>query len=430
MRLRHSGQWIGAVALGMLWLCVPALAGSELAPGDGSNLAAGDGSSANNDRLEPGLYPTDPVLASNAGVAEPYDPFFDVDWSVALRGSYTKSTDGERFDTLVVPSVSLEHIGSRSAMRFEGSAEVTRPKDGQIDVTGLRLGLNAGYRLDRETRINASGELTLSQDLPGTPGVSTAISSPPQILTGSTELGVTRSFGKFNVGVTGGLKRRVYGETGFFNGTTVDNSNQNYWSTVSTLRLGYQATPIFEVFGEAGLGRDMFDADSTAIDATTTTLRGGVTGRWNTTLEATASAGLGLRRFDNDSAGEIVTRLYDASITYKPDPTWAFTAGLSTNVEPPAPDDTGNTKVSYVANARVGYTVNSWLALRAAANWTTARFEGTPATETGYGYGLGADYRLNRHTALTADYGFDHSDSTLNGVDDAHRITMGVTISR
>jgi len=27
---------------------------------------------------------------------EPYDPFFDVDWSVALRGSYTKATSGER----------------------------------------------------------------------------------------------------------------------------------------------------------------------------------------------------------------------------------------------------------------------------------------------------------------------------------------------
>ena len=86
--------------------------------------------------------------------------------------------------------------------------------------------------------------------------------------------------------------------------------------------------------------------------------------------------------------------------------------------------------MSYLANARVGYTVNSWLALRAAANWSTARFEGSTATETGYGYGFGADYRLNRHTALTADYGYDHSDSTLNGVDDAHRITMGVTVSR
>ena len=73
---------------------------------------------------------------------EPYDPFFDVDWSVALRGSYTKATGGEHFDVLLVPTVSLDHLGTRSAINITGSAEIVRPMEGQIDVSALRLGLH------------------------------------------------------------------------------------------------------------------------------------------------------------------------------------------------------------------------------------------------------------------------------------------------
>jgi hypothetical protein len=86
--------------------------------------------------------------------------------------------------------------------------------------------------------------------------------------------------------------------------------------------------------------------------------------------------------------------------------------------------------VDYSANAEVAYTVNSWLALRALADWNSARFVGSANTETGYGLGAGADYKVNAHTALSADYNFDHTDSSSNGVQDAHRVTVGITLSR
>ena len=64
------------------------------------------------------------------------------------------------------------------------------------------------------------------------------------------------------------------------------------------------------------------------------------------------------------------------------------------------------------------------------ADWNSARFVGSANTETGYGLGVGADYKVNAHTAVTADYNFDHSNSTSNGVQDAHRVTVGITLSR
>lgn len=417
----------GAAAIGALCLAVPVLAASDHSTGDGSD--------PDNERLLPDVYPADPVLSSGEWLREPYDPFFDVDWSVALRGSYTKSNSGERFDILLVPSASLEHIGTRSAINLDASAEIVRAGDGgAIDIGALRLGLQSGYDLDSVTRVTANGNLALTRATPGTPGLSSTVAIPHQTTSGGFDVGVTRQFGKFNIGLTGAAQRNIYGPTTLTSGVVVDNSEQNYWALDSGLRVGFQATPIFEVFGQAGLGRDIFDHASTALgvhpNATDTTLEGGVTGRWNDILEVTASAGVGLRRFDAAGLGDVVTQLYDAQVTFTPDPTWRMTAGFATTVAPPGPDAGGTTRVDYAANAEVAYTVNSWLALRALADWYSARYAGSPNTETGYGFGAGADYKVNAHTSVSAEYGYDHSESTANGVQDAHRVTVGLTVSR
>jgi hypothetical protein len=399
-----------------------------------SDHSSGDGSDADNDRLLPGQYPADPVLENGDWLREPYDPFFDVDWSVALRGTYTKSTSGDRFDVRLVPTISLDHQGTRSAINFTGSAEIVRPTDGQIDVSALRLGLSTGYALDSVTSLTANGNLSVTREVAGTPGIASNIAIAPQTISGGVELGVTRQFGKFNVGVTGAVDRDIYGQTTLTDGSVVDNSEQNVWSLDAGLRVGFQATPIFEVFGQAGLGRDVFDLPSSVLlvkpDATTASLQGGVVGRWNETLEATASTGVVLRRFDDASLGEVSAQLYDARVTFTPDPTWRMTTGFTTKVGPPGPNAGGTTRIEYGADAEIAYTVNSWLALRALADWSTARFEGSAATETGYGWGAGADYNVNAHTAVTADYGYDYSDSTVNGVQDAHQVTVGITVSR
>lgn len=420
-------QIAGLAGATALCLVAPVLAASD--------HAMGDGAKSDNARLLPDVYPSDPVLASSVGPREPYDPFFDVDWSVALRGTYTKASDGERFDVRLVPSISLEHIGTRSAISLDSSAEIVRYTDSDtVDIGALRLGLQAGYDLDSVTRLTGNANFSLTQQTPGTPGLASNIAIAPLTTSGGGDVALTRRFGKFSVSVTGAAQRNLYGTTTLTDGSVTDNGEQNYWALDSGLRLGLQATPIFEVFGQAGVGRDMFDYPSAALgvsaDANDYTLKAGVTGRWNEVLEVTGSAGLGLRRFDVASLGEVVTELYDAQVTFTPDPTLRMTAGFATTVTPPGPNGSGTTRVDYAASAQVAYTVNSWLALRALADWNTARFEGSSNVETGHGYGFGADYKVNAHTAVTVDYDYDYSDSSANGVQDAHRATMGITLSR
>ena len=145
-------------------LCVLCLSAPVLAASDHSS---GDGSDANNERLQAGVFPAEPVLASGETLREPYDPIFDIDWSTSLRGTYTEGTGGERFDVRLVPTISFDHQGSRSAINITGSAEMVRPRDEKIDVSALRLDLSGGYQLDSVTALQANANLTLTQDIVG-----------------------------------------------------------------------------------------------------------------------------------------------------------------------------------------------------------------------------------------------------------------------
>jgi hypothetical protein len=371
-------------------------------------------------------------LTEGDRVQEPYAPPFDLNWSLGLRGTYTTGSEGDRYDTRLVPAVALDYAGSRSSLGLDGTAELVRSEDGDIDVSALRLGLSGDYALDSVTTLNANADLSLSQDVVGTPGLASDILVAPQNWSGSAEASVDRQFGLFNVAVSAVVARNTYGETMLANGSSIDNSDQDYWSADGTLRVGYQATPIFQVFGEAGLGRDMFDtaSGSDLPDATDSTLRAGVTARWSERLEASVSTGMAFRRFDADRLGSFQTQLYDASLSYRPNSTVVLTAGLTTEVTPPGPDASGTARVEYEATADAAYTVNSWLSLRAGAAWNYAEYSGSSDTSSGHALSAGADYQVNGHTAVNADYDYAYSDRQSTGVQDAHRFSLGLTVAR
>jgi len=384
-------------------------------------------------RLAPGVYPAAPVPQEFAVPSEPGHPPVEIDWSLGLKGSYSHTTSGERFVTTLTPAVTATHQGVRTDLVFDGDAELARDNDGTLGVTSLNLDLSGTTRLDRDTTASGGASLKLSRDLPSTPGLDPMITDPALSVTGTVDGALERQFGRFNLGLTGALARTVYGPTTRTDTGVTDNSNQNVWEGDVTLRLGLQATPIIEVFGEAGLGRDWFDrtgAGGIKPDATSRTLRAGLAGSWNGLLSASASVGIAQHDFDNAGLSDITARLYDASVTYSPDSTVNLTASLATTVEPTGVDSGGTARVAHRATASADYTVNSWLRLRASADWGRSWLEGSSETETRHGAGFGADYRFNRHTAVSADYAYAHRDNSASGTFDSHTVSLGVTVRR
>lgn len=412
------------VALATTCLCAPVLA----------QPFGADGSETDNERLRPGIYPAAPVLDDYGVPVEPHHPPFDIDWSVGLRGTLTQSTSGQTFVTRLTPQFSALYDGSLADITANGSAEIAKPSgQDNVTITNMRLGLSADMALDNVTRLSGNAAFGLSKDLPGSLDLNPQLVVPPQVMSGSLGVGIDRQFGLFNVGVDAEAARTIYGPSTRRDTGETDNADQNRWTASGNLRVGYQITPIFEVFTQAGLARDFFDVagvNGEKADATNRTLRAGVSGSWNNILTASVSAGVGQRIFHAGNVGDVTTQLYGASLSFTPDPTVLMTASLETTLEPAGPDNAGTARIQNTALANLAYTVNSWLRLRASADWSTTQFVGSTETENRYGVGAGADYSVNSHTALSADYGYGRRDNSSRGQSDSHQVSLGITLSR
>lgn len=413
----------------LVMLAVTAQAGAAQA-----DPLAPEVSKSDNERLLPGIYPAPPVPEGFGVADEPGQKPFHLDWSVGLKGTITSTTNGSSFVTTLNPQFTATHAGRRMDIVVDGAAELARSQDGAIAVPALRLGLSTTTELDRDTRLDAETTLELTRQLPGSVGLDPRVIEAPQVLSGALGLGVERSFGRFNLGVRGDAARVVYGATQRSDTGLTDNSDQNLWRGEASLRLGYQLTPILEVFGQASVERSWFDQASPTLgvrtDATDRALRAGLAGKWNGIVTASASVGVGQHDFDASSLSDITTQLYDASLTFTPDPKLNLTAAFSTRVEPTGTDTSGTARVTHLASAKADYVVNSWLRLRAKADWGNSVLEGSGETERRYGFGAGADYKFNSRTALSADYVYDHRDNSRTGPNDAQIVSLGITLRR
>ncbi|MHB1110523.1 MAG: outer membrane beta-barrel protein, partial [Devosia sp.] len=407
LRARHRDsitrlRLLAGVALAAWAGGAPGLAGEFNAMGDGSE-------STNADLLDDSTAGCENCVLD----APPHEwdaPYFDLDWSLALRGAYVRDADGEHYEALAVPSVTLTHRTMRGGYDVSTSAELAKSSLDTYRLAALRAAAGGDYRLDALTSISGNLDLSLTQDSPGAPGIANNIAAAP--IVGSAEAGVavTRAFGFFDVGLRGRASRTVYGPTTLVDATVVDNSAQNNWTVGTGLRLGYAVTPILTAFVDGSAGYQFYDLPSPIylekLDAVDYAVRAGLGAKWSSVLEAEGSIGLGLRRFAVPAFGEVVSTLYDAKLTFRPDETVALGGTFSTAIGAPGPSSGGLARIEYAAAADASYRLNTWLKLRASVGWRHALLVGTTTTETGYNAGTGLDYLLNEFATLTADYAY------------------------
>lgn len=408
--------------------------GGLQAPLAGEFNAMGDGSNATNaDLLADGTAACENCVL-DVPPHEWDDPYFDLDWSLSLRGAYVRDEDGEHFEALVVPEATLIRQTMRGGYEVSARAELARTSLDAYRLAALSAAVASDYQLDAVTGIAANLDLSLSQDSPGAPGIAAGVAIAPVVGSAAGEASVTRQFGYFDVSLRGSASRTVYGTTTQADGTIVDNSAQNNWQVGSGLRIGYAVTPVLTAFVDGSAGYQFYDLPSPVylqkLDAADYAIRTGLGAKWTSVLEAEGSIGLGLRRFAEPAFGEVVSTLYDAKLTFRPDETLSLAGAFSTSIGAPGPDSGGLARIEYEASADASYQVNTWLRLRASAGWRHAALAGTADTETGYDAGAGLDYLLNEFTTLTADYSYAWAAEPPGPGEEEHRITLGVTFAR
>ncbi|MDB5538811.1 MAG: hypothetical protein JWQ89_538 [Devosia sp.] len=425
MRTRTAGIAASATALALLAL--PAAAG-EFYP-------HGDGSGTNN----PGLT-LDATTACEDCLSEPPyewgDAPFDLDWSLGLRGGIRQDgSGGERtYEIVALPEFTLRHETLRGGYEIGMEGDVSYDAGGTLRINALTARAEGDYRLDQLTTLEGRASLAASQDDPADLDAVPSVVSEPLVVTGTGEASLLRNLGALDLTLRGKVGRVVNGETVYDDDTTLDNSFENTTLYGGGARLGYKLTPGLTAFIDAEAERELYDQPSPSLrvklDNVTYAGRGGLNLKYGETLELEGSLGLGYRDFGDDTLADFSAVLYDARAVFRPDETLALSGTFSTTISSPGNASVATARLAYEAVGEVSYQLNPWLRLRGDAAWSEAHYQGIDTDEHSWEIGTGADYLLNEHTDLTADYSFLRTEKTPAPATDEHQVTLGVRLHR
>lgn len=385
------------------------------------------------DRLRPGIYPAAPAAYTPTSSEAPAGPF-DLGWSIGLRGTQISSNQGNSFTLRLRPEVELRSAGTIADTLIRGHVELARGDGNTITPTHAALQGTVASQIGVNTRVQGDAGLTFERELVGTPGLDAQIIRPADLTTANVGLGFDHSMGRFNLGVKGQVDRVVYGATERRDTGLTDNADQNHWKGNATLRVGYQITPVFEAYGEGALGRYWFDQASRSsglfADAYTRSVKAGVSGNWQDVVSAHAALGVGQYLRTEGNQPDITTRLYEAGVTYRPNPSLGLTALVETTIEPTGADNSGAVRVANKGQLSANYQVNTSLGVRANAELSRSEVEGNGEVEDRRGAGVGADFGVTNRTKLSADYNYAHRANSATGTFDSHQLSVGVTLKR
>ncbi len=357
-----------------------------------------------------------------------------IDWSVGLRGSYTSnSLTGGKPGLSLTPEVSLTLGGESSQTSFGSGAEVIVDGTGQARIADVHAGIEHSFKLSPSTLLESSIEGTLSQADRDSTDLPVNTLHAPLVFDSEAQASVTQDFGRFDGKLTLDGQRQSRTATTLDDLSTIDNTHQNFWQGGATLRLGYEVTPLLTVFAEGEASVQKFDAVDPALlvylDGRRYELRGGVSYARGSVVSAEASIGRGWLDYIDGSLVDQQSWVYNGSLTLRPDETLSLTAALETTLGP-SEDVAGDTDAGYTLTGSANYLVNPWVTLRGTANWDYTVTLGTGDVASGYGVGVGLDYRSSRHIVWTADYSFAREHAPPVPQNDTHTVLLGVRVTR
>jgi hypothetical protein len=360
-------------------------------------------------------------------------PASQVDWQLALRGAYRVDAGVSSYELVAAPSVSVMHKARGREVNIDAGLEIVAPLQDTMRVRSGDLSLQAAVALDAQTLGQFRAGIEISQADTGDSSLPAGISIAPVVVSGAAEATVTRQFGSFFSALRGSVDRDVYGDSGLAAGGWQGNSDRNRTGLEAGLRLGSEVAAHVNAFVEGGVRRDLYDAASTTFgvkaDSWTYLVKTGLTGNWHDVVTGEISAGYTYRQYDNGAFADVHATLADAHLTYSPDDAVAITASLGTKLSADDPATGASSRVDYSAGIDAHYLINSRLTLRGQLGADLSLLHGMGQTETVWRAGTGADFALNAHTDINADYSYAYAER-VTGPSDSHTVSLGVNFKR
>lgn len=356
------------------------------------------------------------------------------DYSLELKGAFQNDHNGERFEIIATPSVSVSHKNRNAQYNLGTSASLSKQLDGEFRLFDGNIDFGSNYILDRDTNASLSANLAATQASPNDPSLDSTIAIAPITVSGSADGVISRQFDRLTGELRTSIARTVFGESQLNTGIWQDNSVGNNTNLGAGLRLGYELTPIISIYVDSSYNRTNYDNDSLILAANQSNnyyqIGAGLSGSWRDVITAQAYIGYSFLQYDNAMLTDAHGTLFNASLGYISVTGVDFNANFSKTISAADPTIGASTRIEYTTSASASYQINDWLTARATIGAGWAHYIGIADIERSYNVGVGADYKINRQASLSADYSKNSLQTTALGNRQSDRFEVGITFSR
>ena len=407
---------------------------------------------------------------------EPTDPFaptgiragsFEIYPAIELLGGYdsnpnaTEGGDGTAVYT-IAPELKVDSDWGRHSLKAElrGSYTGYSPDSSPtLSRPYLKGKVDGRFDLTRDTKINLGSNILVSTDNPGSPDLQAGLSKLPLYFTMGHSAGITQSFNRFELKLTGDFERTEYQDSELTDGTTASNKDRNYNQFGGTLRGSYEMTPGVKPFVEVGADTRRHDQepDSYGYDRNSK----GITGKVGTSFELTrlltgeVSLGYTHRNYDDPRFGSIGGLVGDASLIWTADALNTVKLTASSTVEESSVSGVSgvfyrNVALQYdhayrrwlIGSLKLGLGVDTYEGGSTSSSTTTiSTICGCVITEPGqttpdrqdltYSAGFGLTYKFSRELWLKGEFSQKWVRSNVAGNDyDDSLFLFGIRLQR
>lgn len=328
---------------------------------------------------------------------------------IGIAGRYddnifaTDTLEDDDFITVVSPSLELRSNWNNHELNLFATGEIGRYSDFDTeDYEDFTVGFDGRVDVSRDSNISLGVSFAqFHEDRGDTAPQGT---EPTEFDVLSADASLYRKFGRFSLGIDGGLQRFDFDAT-----SAGSNDFRDRDELEGTLRLGYEIVPEYEAFVRGTYFERDYDLTSTrnstgyeAVVGTAIDLTGVTTGE--------LFAGYRSQNLDGVAFETIEGAQYGGEITWNASGLTTVNVLVERTIEETTLAGASGFFATH-AGLSVDHELLRNLLLGADVNFTARKYEGITRDDDDTEVGLNAKYLLNRHLYITASYDFTSRNS-------------------
>lgn len=334
---------------------------------------------------------------------------------------------GRELQTGLSAGAKLYSQFSRHALDFELHGNLLSDNDHErFDLSGSKARMFGRIDIDHGHNLYGDASVEYRRDDDVTTELPTGAREPLRSVVARAEGGLARNVGRVSATVGARFVRHDYEDVAANDGSILDQSFRNFSQVSPFLRMAYNFSPGYRVFGEVAGIRHM-QADDPALDRSADGVRvnGGVEFELTPLVKVLLSGGYLGQDYVQPGIADVQTYSYEGRVDWNVSPLLSLGFTARRNLDPTS---FGNAygRLSTMVGIRADYEMRRNLIVSAEASLREFEYLGENRVDHAWVGRVGLEYFLSRNWLLTI--GYEHQDlaSSVEGLDrQVDKVTVG-----